>query len=73
MREGLAKMVGASAEQIKRRIRNIRQTAMEACKTEIRDEDVRKRSEKQVSNEIEKALANLEKILMNKQKEILSQ
>lgn len=72
LRESTAKMVAGIGEQSKKRLRDVRQKVLESCKEEIKDLDTRKQSERELQAHLEKATSGLEKLLSDKQKELLT-
>lgn len=67
----MTKVIASYAENAKKRIRDLRQKAMDSCKTELKDLDIRKQCERELQTQIEKHCANLEKAMGDKQKELL--
>jgi len=61
------------AEGTKKRFRDVRQEAMQACKDELKDLDVRRRSERDLQTILDQLAQKLEKLVMAKQKEITNQ
>lgn len=61
------------AENSKKRLREIRQEVMNACKAHLKDRDVLQRSEREAQKIIEALTSKLEKLLQAKQKEITTQ
>lgn len=66
-------MLSTISEGAKKRIRELRQSAMEECKAAVKDNDFRKQNERQLQTEIEKINGKVESILATKQKELLNQ
>jgi ribosome recycling factor len=73
IREAFAKQVASMAESSKKRLREIRQDVMSACKEHLKDRDVLQRSEREAQKIVEALTTRLEKLLQAKQKEITSQ
>jgi ribosome recycling factor len=67
------KLLSTFSEGAKKRIRDLRQTALEACKAAVKDNDVRKQNERQLQFEIETLNNKIESMLASKQRELLSQ
>lgn len=58
------------AESSKKRVREIRQEVLSACKEHLKDRDVLQRSEREVQKIVEDLGSRLEKLVQAKQKEI---
>ena len=75
-RSELKKIMGGLAEKAKISIRNIRREANDSLKKDLKDkeisEDELKKSEKNIQNTTDKQIAELEKKLENKEKEIMT-
>lgn len=67
------KLLSTVSEGAKKRIRDLRQTALEECKAAVKDNDVRKQNQRQLQLEIEMLNNKIESILASKQRELLSQ
>ena len=75
-RSELKKIMGGLAEKAKISIRNIRREANDSLKKDLKDkkisEDELKKSEKDIQNTTDNQIAELEKKLENKEKEIMT-
>ena len=75
-RAELKKIMGGLAEKAKISIRNIRREANDSLKTSLKDkvigEDELKKSEKKIQNSTDEQIAELEKKLQEKEKEIMT-
>lgn len=69
----MSKLVAESAEFAKRRLRELRQKVLETLKDQIKDMDAKKQSERLFASRLEKYTASIEKLMLDKQKEILKQ
>lgn len=67
------KSAGGVCEGFKKRIRDLRQEAMEACKAHVTDKDVRRRNELELQKAIQGLTVKLEQILAEKQKQFINQ
>lgn len=72
MREAVVKQLSVIAEGTKKRVREVRQTALDDCKAHVKDNDVRRQNERELQAALEKISARIEKILTLKQKEVLN-
>ena len=69
----MSKIVAESAENAKKRFRELRQKVLESVKDQIKDSDVKRQSERELSSCLEKYLTAIDKMTMDKQKELLKQ
>jgi ribosome recycling factor len=73
IRENMSKIVAESAENAKKRFRELRQKVLESLKDQVKDTDVKKQSERELSSRLEKYVATIDKMTVDKQKELLKQ
>lgn len=69
----MSKIVAESAEHAKKRFRELRQKVLESLKDQVKDADVKKQSERELSSRLEKYVATIDKMTVDKQKELLKQ
>lgn len=69
----MSKVVAESAETAKKRFRELRQKVLESLKDQIKDTDVKRQGERELSSCLEKYLATIDKLTIEKQKDLLKQ